>query len=83
MPITRHGWEQFAACQFADPELFFPVSESGPAITQIAQAKAICSACPVRRDCLAFALATPQAQGVWGGMSEHERLVAGRTWTNS
>jgi hypothetical protein len=33
----------------------------------------ICAGCPVRQQCLAFALDTRQNHGVWGGMSEEER----------
>jgi WhiB family redox-sensing transcriptional regulator len=68
----RH-WRLFAACRSADPDLFFPVSSSGASLAQVAQAKAICAGCQVRRDCLAFALATHQVHGVWGGLSEQER----------
>ena len=78
--IPDRDWRQLAACRHADPELFFPVSASGPSLDQITQAKAICAGCPVRRQCLAFALDTRQNHGVWGGMSEQERrLRAGKT----
>jgi WhiB family transcriptional regulator, redox-sensing transcriptional regulator len=69
----RTDWREDAACQSADPELFFPVSSTGPSRDQAERAKAVCAVCPVRRECLQFALATQQAHGVWGGMSEHER----------
>ena len=36
-------------------------------------AKAVCAVCPVRRDCLEFALRLKVAHGVWGGLSERER----------
>jgi WhiB family redox-sensing transcriptional regulator len=77
--ITIPGWDwrQLAACRHADPELFFPVSASGPSLDQITQAKAICAGCPVRQQCLAFALGTRQDHGVWGGMSEEERRPRG------
>jgi len=71
--IPGRDWRLLAACRHADPELFFPVSASGPPLDQITQAKAICACCPVRRQCLAFALDTRQDHGVWGGMSEQER----------
>ena len=76
--IPDRDWRQLAACGHADPELFFPVSRSGPSIDQITQAKAICARCPVRRQCLAFALDTRQDHGVWGGMSEQERRLRAR-----
>jgi WhiB family transcriptional regulator, redox-sensing transcriptional regulator len=66
-------WWELAACNRADPELFFPVSETGPARRQVAAAKAVCATCGVRQLCLDYALATRQVHGVWGGTSEHER----------
>ena len=66
-------WPTLAACRSADPDLFFPISSSGSSLAQVAQAKAMCGGCPVRRECLAFALRTHQVHGVWGGLSEQER----------
>jgi WhiB family transcriptional regulator, redox-sensing transcriptional regulator len=77
-PITCGQWRSAAACQSADPDLFFPVSDSGSAREQTAKVKAICSACRVRRECLAFALRTDQIYGIWGGMTEHERAAVRR-----
>ncbi len=71
-------WRHRAACRDEDPELFFPVGTSGPALTQVAEAKAVCHRCPVASDCLAWALATGQDAGVWGGMSEEERRALKR-----
>jgi WhiB family transcriptional regulator, redox-sensing transcriptional regulator len=73
---TKHAgpdWRFRAACLTADPELFFPLSAAGPSATQLTEAKAICARCPVRRQCLDFALTTRQVHGVWGGTSEDER----------
>ena len=70
---TRSRWRSAAACQSCDPDLFFPLSSSGPAVEQIARAKEICAGCPVRDSCLAYALDTGQAFGVWGGLNEDER----------
>jgi WhiB family transcriptional regulator, redox-sensing transcriptional regulator len=36
-------------------------------------ARAICSVCSVRQECLEYALADPEISGVWGGTSEWER----------
>jgi WhiB family transcriptional regulator, redox-sensing transcriptional regulator len=76
-PVHHEHWRILAACQFADPDLFFPISSSGPSLIQVAQAKAICVGCQVRRECLAFAVRTHQVHGVWGGMSEEERYPEG------
>jgi len=77
LDAKRH-WRSAAACRSCDPDLFFPLSSSGPGIEQVAQAKQVCARCPVRRECLAFALRTGQAYGVWGGLTEQERYPVWR-----
>lgn len=72
------GWASQGACQRSDPELFFPVTPTGPAAVQIAQAKDVCACCPVRRECLEFALESGQKFGVWGGTTEDERRTLRR-----
>ena len=71
-------WRHKAVCRDEDPELFFPVGNSGPALAQIATAKMVCNRCPVTSQCLAWALETGQDAGVWGGMSEDERRALKR-----
>jgi WhiB family redox-sensing transcriptional regulator len=71
-------WRHRAACRDEDPELFFPVGTSGPALLQIAEAKIACRRCPVSTECLNWALASGQDAGVWGGMSEDERRAVKR-----
>lgn len=72
---SQGDWRSRAACLSADPDLFFPISSSGPARDQVAKAKSICAGCQVRRECLGYALATHQIHGVWGGTSEEERQL--------
>jgi len=66
-------WRPQAACLNQDPELFFPIGVSGPAVTQAEEAKAYCRRCSVVNECLEWALATGQHYGVWGGLTEEER----------
>ena len=66
-------WRHRAACLTEDPELFFPIGNSGPAIAQVEQAKRVCNRCAVQDMCLKWALDTGQDAGVWGGLSEEER----------
>lgn len=66
-------WRHKSACKSEDPELFFPVGDTGPALLQIAEAKAVCRRCPVQAQCLNWALTSGQDFGVWGGLSETER----------
>ena len=68
-------WAKHGRCA-AHPELtphFFP--ESGE---DTSHAVAICRPCPVRGECLAYALEYPQLQGIWGGTSHRERHRLGR-----
>ena len=73
---TDTNWRDDAACLNADPDLFFPIGTTGPALDQIDQAKRICKACTVRKQCLAWALDLGAAAGIWGGTTEDERPPA-------
>lgn len=69
---SGRAWSKHAACLDADPELFFPISESNNN-PQVQQAKAVCRACPVRDACLDWALRAGEPAGVWGGLTSEER----------
>ncbi|KUO17559.1 WhiB family transcriptional regulator [Streptomyces dysideae] len=71
-------WRFKAACREEDPELFFPIGNSGPALLQIEEAKALCRICPVLEKCGQWALDSGQDAGVWGGLSEEERRAMKR-----
>jgi WhiB family redox-sensing transcriptional regulator len=72
-------WRHRAVCRTEDPELFFPISNSGHAnLLQIAEAKTVCRRCPVVTQCLTWALESGQDAGVWGGMDEYERRALKR-----
>jgi WhiB family redox-sensing transcriptional regulator len=75
-------WRDEALCQEEDPELFFPIGSTGPALEQIEQAKNICRRCPVTEECLRWALDSGQDAGVWGGMSEIERRELKRRYSS-
>ena len=71
-------WRHEAACRDEDPELFFPIGNTGPALAQIEEAKKVCNRCEVKEACLAWALESGQDAGVWGGLSEDERRALKR-----
>jgi WhiB family redox-sensing transcriptional regulator len=75
-----NDWRERAACRDTDPDLFFPVGSTGPAIEQIEAAKSVCRQCSVQRACLEFALITNQESGIWGGASEEERRKLRKAW---
>ncbi|MFE6460418.1 WhiB family transcriptional regulator [Streptomyces cinereoruber] len=62
-----------AACRGEDPDLFFPVGETGPALLQEEEAKAVCRRCPLMVSCLQGALDRNETEGVWGGTSPRDR----------
>jgi WhiB family redox-sensing transcriptional regulator len=64
-------------CAESDPDAFFPMeAESGEGVGRRYEnergAKAVCAECPVRIDCLQYALENNTA-GIWGGLTERER----------
>ncbi len=73
-------WRRVAACRNTEPDLFFPVGTTGPAVDQIEAAKRVCRSCEALEPCLDFALATNQESGVWGGTSEEERRKLRKAW---
>jgi WhiB family transcriptional regulator, redox-sensing transcriptional regulator len=73
-------WRANSSCRDTDPDLFFPVGTTGPALEQIAAAKSVCNSCEAKEPCLEFALTTNQDSGVWGGTSEEERRKLRRAW---
>lgn len=65
---TQHPWIGQAACAGHDPAYWFVAEQ-----TTYAYARAICANCPVRPDCLDWALRSGEVQGFWGGKSPKER----------
>lgn len=79
-PVTRSTeWMADAACRGANPEVWFPTNASGKSRrsrfidADIEYARSICIGCPVREDCLSYARATGELQGIWGGLLPEER----------
>lgn len=76
--LKRVDWREVAACRDEDPELFFPIGTSGPAVMQAEQAREVCRDCPAIGYCALFAFEAGQDSGVWGGMTEEERRAVKR-----
>jgi WhiB family redox-sensing transcriptional regulator len=56
--------------------MFFPPSHferKADKEARESRAKRICSTCPVRRECLDYALRIREPHGIWGGLNETER----------
>lgn len=73
---NEERWQDFAACKGMDPVIFF-----GPEHAETVkekrdredEAKAVCNSCPVKEECLEYALDAREAYGIWGGLTELER----------
>ena len=61
-------WMRDGNCRAYPPAVFFPSDGAGVEI-----ARRICESCPVRGQCLEYALEQRVEHGVWGGCSERER----------
>jgi WhiB family redox-sensing transcriptional regulator len=68
-------WMERASCASVGGDLWFP--EGGYSSKP---ARLICAECPVRRQCLEFAVANECTVGVWGGKSSAQirRLIRER-----
>ena len=73
-------WRDDAACRNTDPDLFFPAGTIGEAAEATEAAIALCRRCPVRDQCLEFAMVTNQRDGIWGATSEEDRRRMRSAW---
>jgi WhiB family redox-sensing transcriptional regulator len=71
--MAAMSWETEARCRVYDPEIFFDTRARSER-----RAKAICSKCEVRTECLAFALQSRSEFGIWGGLNVRERVALGK-----
>jgi len=69
--VTPPHWMIEAACRDADVNLFFP----SPGNQSNREAVAYCQRCPVKAECLDYALQFPHRDlpGIWGGLNENQR----------
>lgn len=80
MTSRRHdeSWQSAAACRGPSASAFFPPAageRKEDKARREATAKAICAACPVRIECLEYALEIREPHGIWGGLNESERRI--------
>ncbi len=69
-------WREQALCTgHPDPALWFADNARDMKV-----AVAICRTCPVRTECLDWAVSTGEHGGVWGGMTPNQRLRLRRRW---
>jgi WhiB family redox-sensing transcriptional regulator len=64
----RPAWQRRAACRGKGCDPWFATTREAEDA-----ARAVCEPCPVRRECLAYALGAPELVGIWAGTDEQER----------
>jgi WhiB family redox-sensing transcriptional regulator len=84
--MRDESWREDAQCNGVDTEIFFPPRDKDKYRVIAAQAKLHCfgsngqGECPVRLQCLMYAVETDEVHGIWGGMSHRERNALVRKW---
>ena len=66
----RNDWRHRASCAGTDVEQFFAEGK-GHHVPEVV--KRVCVRCPVRQDCLDWALTFPEPHGFWGGVGPRDR----------
>lgn len=85
-PDETEAWREQGRCwgRTTSPETdyWYPEQEEPEAVrkAKTATAKAVCYGCPVKEECLRYAIEAPESFGVWGGKTARERSVIRRQW---
>lgn len=69
MSLTINDWRKFRACKGLPTAIFFPMTKGIAQKTIV-----VCEGCPVKWDCLNYAVANGIEYGIWGGTTERQRL---------
>ena len=64
----RLDWWERGACRGATGDLFFSETK-----TDWRVARMFCASCPVREQCLDYAIANDERYGIWGGLTPPAR----------
>jgi len=57
----------------SSPELFFPPEGDEMGNSRVAYARKLCGMCPIRLECLDYAVSNREMYGIWGGLTRNER----------
>lgn len=72
--LKECSWLSAVACRPGNGETFFAEARN-----DVIEALLTCAGCPVKGECLAFALANDERYGIWGGTTPHQRRRIART----
>jgi WhiB family redox-sensing transcriptional regulator len=81
--VMRLRWQDDASCRahLLVADAWFPENEDGHALQAPPEVVATCAACPVRAECLSFAVILDEPYGVWGGVGcRKTRVALRRRW---
>jgi WhiB family transcriptional regulator, redox-sensing transcriptional regulator len=70
--LGRPLWMDDGACRDTPVDVFFP-PKGVDMVAAMARAREVCDQCPVRQQCLEYAVSDPEIEGVWGGTSAKGR----------
>lgn len=66
---SEQAWRQQGLCWGANVDLWYPTRDE----SEGHQAETVCHGCPVRTECLEYALDNNEDIGIWGGTSARQR----------
>lgn len=68
------NWAKYGKCRGEDTgKWFLDDNKSALGRQNVKEAKAVCALCPVRIQCLNYAIENNERFGIWGGLTPHER----------
>lgn len=67
---ARESWWEQAACSGIDVDVFYPLPNDSVTTKQALQ---VCGRCPIRAECLQYAVRNRETYGIWGGTTERQR----------
>ncbi len=79
--LTSNPFDGTQLCAQLDGDMFFPdeLEDTEEVMSlKTMTAKAVCIDCPIKLDCLNYAVAHPELLGIWGGMTTKERRLLRR-----
>jgi WhiB family redox-sensing transcriptional regulator len=76
--VSNRKWTEQAACKGMDTNLFFPDDRTPQNSSKYDVAKQVCAECPVKEECLTYAIENDIRVGMFGGMSRKQRRVEAR-----
>jgi WhiB family redox-sensing transcriptional regulator len=70
-----NDWHADAVCATTDPDLFFPAKGDHHTARK---AREFCATCPVAAQCLEYALANEEREGIWSGLNGEQLKKLGK-----